>query len=212
MSTAPSSSADLDGSPAGGKRAQTKLANRAALLDAAREVFTEMGYGAASIRDIVRRTDLASGTFYNYFPDKASIFAAVVDERTAELRSRLHDVRVASHGLDAVVREGFAVYFSFIVEDQALFGMLRRNAGTIRELFGTTALEAGILELLADLREVASRGELPGSLDLSFLAAAMGGVAFEVGIRLTEQDEPDVAGAATFASELFLGGIGRLAG
>src|SRR5262249_34993997 len=68
-----------------GKRAQTKDRNRQALLDAAREVFTEMGFGAASIRDIVRRTDLASGTFYNYFPDKETIFGAVLEERTTVL-------------------------------------------------------------------------------------------------------------------------------
>jgi AcrR family transcriptional regulator len=195
-----------------GKRARTKAHNRRVLLAAAQEVFTEMGYGAASIRDIVRRTDLASGTFYNYFPDKAAIFHAVLDERTAELRQRLRRVRAEAEGLDAVVREGFHAYFAFIVEDQALFEMLRRNAGTVRTLFDTPALETGILELLEDLRAVAARGELPSSLDLDYLSSAMGGVAFELGIRLTEQDEPDVAGAARFASELFLGGIGRLAG
>ena len=48
-----------------GRREQNKAENRTALIKAARAVFAEMGYGAASVRDIVRRTDLASGTFYN---------------------------------------------------------------------------------------------------------------------------------------------------
>jgi hypothetical protein len=39
----------------------------------------------------------------------------------------------------------------------------------------------------------------------------MGGVAFELGIRLSAQEPPDVARAARFASELFLGGMARLA-
>jgi len=52
------------------KRERTKASNRAAILEAARDVFAELGYDAATVRDIVRRTDLASGTFYNYFPDK----------------------------------------------------------------------------------------------------------------------------------------------
>ena len=39
----------------------------------------------------------------------------------------------------------------------------------------------------------------------------MGGVAFELGIRLSEQDPPDVERTARFASELFLGGMERLA-
>ena len=71
-----------------GRREQNKAENRTALLKAARAVFAEMGYGAASVRDIVRRTDLASGTFYNYFKDKDEIFEAVVGELTGELLRR----------------------------------------------------------------------------------------------------------------------------
>ncbi|HMJ03890.1 MAG TPA: hypothetical protein VK506_13185, partial [Conexibacter sp.] len=76
-----------------------------------------------------------------------------------------------------------------------------------RELFDTPALQLGILELREDLE---ARGELPPGLDLDALAAAMGGVAFELGIRLTEQQSPDVERTARFASELFLGGMARL--
>lgn len=191
-----------------GKREATKAQNRRAILDAATEVFTEMGYGAASIRDVIRRTGLASGTFYNYFPDKQSVFRAVLDEHTTELRRRLREARARARDAEAIVREGFHTYFSFIVEDRALFEMLRRNAGTVRELFDTPALELGILELREDLAVVA---ELE-ALDLDALAAAMGGVAFELGIRLSEQEPPDVERAARFASELFLGGMARLIG
>jgi len=81
-----------------GRREQNKAENRAALLKAARAVFAEMGYGAAGVRDIVRRTDLASGTFYNYFKDKDEIFEAVVGELTGELlrRHRLGRARAAT--------------------------------------------------------------------------------------------------------------------
>jgi AcrR family transcriptional regulator len=192
-----------------GKREQTKTQNRQAILDAAQEIFTEIGYGASSIRDIVRRSGLASGTFYNYFPDKQSVFQAVLDAHTTELRRRLREARARARDPETVVREGFRLYFSFIVEDRPLFEMLRRNAGTVRELFDTPALQLGILELREDL---AAQGHLPAGLDVDALAAAMGGVAFELGIRLSEQDPPDVERAAHFASELFLGGMARLAG
>ncbi len=193
---------------AAGKREVTKAQNRRAILDAAQEIFTEMGYGAASIRDVVRRSGLAAGTFYNYFPDKESVFQAVLEEHTTELRRRLREARSRARDAETIVREGFEMYFSFIVEDRPLFEMLRRNAGTVRELFDTPALELGILELREDL---AARGVLPAALDLDALAAAMGGVAFELGIRLSAQDPPEVERAARFASELFLGGMERLA-
>jgi AcrR family transcriptional regulator len=71
-----------------GKRDRTKAQNRAAILGAAREVFAELGYDAAGVRDITRRTDLASGTFYNYFPDKEAVFREVLDESAKEVRRR----------------------------------------------------------------------------------------------------------------------------
>ena len=76
-----------------GRREQTKAANRAAILDAAREVFAEQGYEGVGVRDIVRRTDLASGTFYNYFPDKEAVFGAIVEEFGTEARRRVRTAR-----------------------------------------------------------------------------------------------------------------------
>ena len=37
-----------------GKREQTKKDNRNAILEAAREVFVKLGYGATTVRDIIR--------------------------------------------------------------------------------------------------------------------------------------------------------------
>ena len=74
--------------PVAGRRERTKAANRAAILAAALDVFAEQGYEATGVRDIIRRTDLASGTFYNYFPDKEAIFRALVEETGREARRR----------------------------------------------------------------------------------------------------------------------------
>ena len=58
--------------PPDGKRARNKRANRAAILEAARRCFLEHGYDAVTIRDVIRLSGLAAGTFYNYFPDKVN--------------------------------------------------------------------------------------------------------------------------------------------
>ena len=79
-----------------GKRERTKAQNRAAIIVAAREVFAELGYDAAGVRDVIRRTDLASGTFYNYFEDKEAVFRAVVDESAQEIRRRLRRLSAAA--------------------------------------------------------------------------------------------------------------------
>ena len=95
---------DDDGGERSGRREQNKAENRTALLKAARTVFAEMGYGAASVRDIVRRTDLASGTFYNYFKDKDEIFEAVVRELTVELLRRHREGRAKARTAEEFFR------------------------------------------------------------------------------------------------------------
>ncbi|MGZ5912984.1 MAG: TetR/AcrR family transcriptional regulator, partial [Reyranella sp.] len=118
-----------------GRREQNKAENRTALLKAARAVFAEMGYGAASVRDIVRRTDLASGTFYNYFKDKDEIFEAVVGELTGELLKRHREGRAKATTAEEFFRCHYTVYFEFVVEDPELLALARKNFTAIRTLF-----------------------------------------------------------------------------
>jgi AcrR family transcriptional regulator len=196
--------------PPVGKRERTKASNRAAILEAARDVFAELGYDAATVRDVIRRTDLASGTFYNYFPDKESVLRALLEESSREMRARVGDARAEARSLEEFVGHAYRAYFDFLVEDRPTFDLLRRNAGTIRALMDEPALGAAAVDdLIADLRDAIGRGEMP-ALDAEYMAAAMAGAGLEVAIRMIERDPPDVEGAAAFATALFLGGIERL--
>jgi AcrR family transcriptional regulator len=196
--------------PPAGKREHTKAANRTAILEAAREVFADVGYDAATVRDVIRRTDLASGTFYNYFPDKESVLRALLEESSREMRARVGDARAEASSLEEFVGHAYRAYFAFMVEDRPTFELLRRNAGTIRALMDEPALGAAAVEdLIVDLRDAIGRGQMP-ALDAEYMAAAMAGAGLEVAIRMIERDPPDVDGAAAFATALFLGGIERL--
>jgi AcrR family transcriptional regulator len=197
------------GGPPGGKRELTKAQNRAAIVEAAREVFAELGYDAAAVRDVIRRTDLASGTFYNYFPDKEAVFRAMLDESARDVRRRLLAVRAGAHTLEEFVGDAYRAWFEFLVEDRLMFALVQRNADTIRAMVGDPILGAGVQELLDDLRAAIERGDIP-PVDAEYLAGAMVGAAFELAIRMAERSPPDVEGAARFATKLFLGGIERL--
>jgi AcrR family transcriptional regulator len=192
-------------------RERTKHANRAAILAAGREVFAADGYGAASVRDIVRRTDLASGTFYNYFPDKASIFAALVRDVAAEALRRARDARREASSPRGFVEDAYRAYFAFVVEDPATLAFVARNLGTIREQFGETVLEAGAAELREDLEAAIAAGEL-APVDVDYCAHAMIAVGIELGQRLVLRDPPDVEGATAFATALFAGGLAQGSG
>ena len=200
---------DVAAPRAAGKREQTKAANRAAILTAARQVFAELGYGAASVRDVVRRTDLATGTFYNYFPDKESVLRALIDEAAGEINVKTHRARAASQTLEEFVASGFRAYFEHLAADRELFELMRRNAGTIRAMFDEPAIGQGTEQIAEDLRAGVAGGLLP-ELDAEYMARAMVGAGFEVAVLMLDRDPVDVEGAVGFVTELFLGGIERM--
>jgi AcrR family transcriptional regulator len=192
-----------------GKRERTKAANREAILVAARRVFSDIGYGAASVRDVVRETDLATGTFYNYFPDKESVLRALVGEITVEARARVRAARTAATTLEGFVSAGFRAYFEFLAEDPETVALMRRNSGTIRAMFDEPALGAGIDELRADLETAVTEGRIPAH-DADLMAMAMVGAGVEIGLHMVERDPPDVERAVTFVTDVFLGAFERI--
>ena len=197
------------GDDAGGKRALTKAQNRALILSAAHDVFTELGYEATTVRDIIRRTPLASGTFYNYFPDKESVFRAVVEEGIRNTRRRVREDRRTARTFEEFLLNAYRTYFRYIAEDRATFDLMRRNAEAIRTLKENPEFSAGPYELLEDVREAISRGLIRG-VDPEYLATAVAAVAIELGLLMVKRETPDVEFTARFAATVFLGSIDAL--
>lgn len=192
-----------------GKRELNKAQNRKAILAAALEVFVELGYGAATVRDIIRRTNLAAGTFYNYFPDKESVFLALINEHLRQLDARLHEARKDAKDPDSFFSASYRAMFEHLALNRSTFDLLRRNAGTLRSLLGQSVMGSNIQSAVEDIREATRRGILP-NVDAEYLASAMAGVAFEVALRMVEREPIDVDYAAAFATAIFVGTVKEL--
>jgi AcrR family transcriptional regulator len=189
-----------------GKREQTKVQNRRTILQAARQVFAELGYGATTVRDIVRATPLASGTFYNYFKSKEEIFQAIEDESALRIRPRLRAERARAQSIEAFISAGFRTFFEYVEGDQNSFRAIRRQTDAMRVRMDTPEIIAGFDELREDLETAISKGLLP-PVDADYLMAAFVGVAFEIAERMLRRNDTDPASAAEFATALFLGGV-----
>src|SRR5581483_12294823 len=100
-----------------GKREQTKLANRQAILDAARAVFGELGYETATVRDIIRRTGLSVGAFYNYYRSKEEVFEALADDGARRFRPILHAVHEQATDFESYLRGAVRAYFEFTARE-----------------------------------------------------------------------------------------------
>jgi AcrR family transcriptional regulator len=196
-----------DDAVAAGRREERKAQNRAKLLAAARRVFAEKGLGAATARDIVRQTDLATGTFYNYFDDKEHVFQALLEELAEKARAAVREQQTPGLSLEERVELAYGVYFALVLEERELFAVVRRNADLVAMTPGKELFEAGIADLIEDLREWADAGDVPG-VDLDYLATAMVGVGFQVATHLVDRDPPDTGAAALFCTTLVLRGLG----
>ncbi|HEY0631511.1 MAG TPA: TetR/AcrR family transcriptional regulator [Thermoleophilaceae bacterium] len=198
------------GEAEGGRREERKAQNRAKLLLAARKVFAEKGYGEATARDIVRETDLATGTFYNYFEDKQDAFMALLDEMSEKGRALARAQRQdPASSLEERIAGAYRAYFEWAVQENDLFDVFRRNASVIALLPDREPFELGISELLEDLTAWAEAGDIPRG-DFEYLAVAGVGMGFQIATHLVEGDPPDVEGATRFCTRMFMGGLRAL--
>src|SRR5579863_3038420 len=67
------------------KRVAQGGATRAALLEAARDLFGTQGYAATSTEEIVVRAGVTKGALYHHFADKESLFRAVFEQVQREV-------------------------------------------------------------------------------------------------------------------------------
>jgi AcrR family transcriptional regulator len=193
-----------------GKREQTKLANKAAILEAARLVFAELGYEATTVRDIIRRTDLASGTFYNYFKSKEELFHALHDDGVRKFKPLLRAARDASGGsFELFLVRACRAYFDFLKEDHVFEAELAARPDWTRVRFDTPESLAIFDELKALLASYAQDQHLTG-IDPELLTASAVGMAQEMGERILRGKITDLDRAAQFAADLILGGIARI--
>lgn len=192
-----------------GKREETKASNRQAIIDAARRVFAELGYGATTVRDIIRATELASGTFYNYFKSKEEVFQALQDETALRVRPRLRAERIRARNFEEFISGSFRTFFDFVKNDHTTFATMRRNPEMQRVRIDTPEVVAGFDELRSDLEIAIENGVMP-DVDPNLLMAAIVGVAFEVANHMIARDEVTADDAAEFATALFLGGVRAL--
>ena len=190
-----------------GKRARSKAANRRAILEAGRRVFARIGFEATTVRDIIRETDLAAGTFYNYFKSKESVFEAIAQDSTYRFREHLSGVRARASTLDVYFREAYLAYFSFIASEneEAIKGGAPHLA-LIGVRVDTPEMLAVADEIRNDLAHILARNEAPG-IDIDYLTAAAIGVAREMGDNMLQRRPVDVQGATAFATAVLLAGV-----
>jgi AcrR family transcriptional regulator len=108
-------------------RAQSKLKTRRRVLSAARALFMERGYEAATIRDIAAAAGLSTGAVFASFVDKTDLFNAVMAEDFHRIIDDLCQTSKPEAGLEdgvmAVFEGGYAFHLKQLPLLQAAVGL-----------------------------------------------------------------------------------------
>jgi AcrR family transcriptional regulator len=193
-----------------GKREQTKLANRSAILDAAREVFGELGYEVATVRDIIRRTGLAAGTFYNYYRSKEEVFEALADDGAHRFRPILRACFATADSFETYLRAAIQAYFDFIADEHESWQARRPPSERQPHMtVQTPEMERVYEEVHGAFLTAMERGDAP-RVDADYLATAAIAIAREIGEQMLLRRPIDTNTAANFAVSLILGGVPAL--
>jgi len=105
-----------------GVRNEQKAATREKVLDAARDLFNEIGYDETTIRAIAERAGVSVGSVFTTFASKAEVLSHVMNHRLSELYAEFDRVVPFLRGSTAdKLCSIFAIHYAFETRRVKLF-------------------------------------------------------------------------------------------
>lgn len=139
-----------DGQRPANRGPKAAAGNRAALVGAAREIFTEHGLDAPLSR-IARRAGVGQGVLYRHFPDRDALAAAVLEENVRQIERA---AATRGTGPDAVL----GVLTWHLTQSAAFIGLLHADGAD-----GALSSAHTLARDLSERVERALRGCLPAT-------------------------------------------------
>lgn len=108
------------------RRERRKLELRGRMVDAALDLFEEQGYEATTVADICARADVATKTFFNYFPTKQHLIREIAHQSIEGFLVDIETVR--SEG--SSTRERLVQFFDMVTSAATEVGPKHREVLT----------------------------------------------------------------------------------
>lgn len=151
-------------------------ATRRKILDAAIDVFAEVGYAAAAWGTIIERTGMTKGALYHHFDSKESLASAIIEEGSDTLLVAFRNVcGSSSPALENMIHGTFTVANVLRSDkmvraaEQLTFGLIGFNEAAARFC-------AGVVELMAaEARRASAEGDLRPELDPAMVSESIVG-------------------------------------
>lgn len=107
------------------RREQKKRDNRAAIISAAEELFSDKGYRGATVQEISERAGLSKGAVYLYFKSKEELFLNVCLRGIEGFGTSLEAAAAGADGLEERIKAVYLAYIRHSLEEPDVFRVLR---------------------------------------------------------------------------------------
>jgi AcrR family transcriptional regulator len=106
----------------------TGAERRAAILDAAMEVFARRGYHGSSIDEIAKAAGISKALIYEHFPSKKDLHTSLLEHQVDDLLGRLDASAATGEPGDQRLRAGVDAFLGFVQEHREAWRMLYRDS------------------------------------------------------------------------------------
>jgi AcrR family transcriptional regulator len=195
-------------------------ARREAIIEVARQVFSEEGYAAASMSTIAARLGGSKGTLYNYFKSKEALFEAYIEQACGQWRAWIFDLpddhAVAAADVEAVLTDLGERFLGHLVTESSIRLMQlviaeAQRAPELALVFYEAGPSGGLARLTAFLEAAKAAGHIePPDCRLAaqqFLSLCRGHLYFRYSLNVIPRPTPaEIKAEIGRAVRLFLGG------
>lgn len=194
------------------RRARERQQRRTDILQAAESVFAAKGFHAASIEQIARATELATGTVYLYFKDKEALYIELFEQKMKELTATIRDEVAAIKDPVEALKTLVPARMGYFGRNRTFFQIYAREGVNRYESRhdrwkGVIELYEEYLTLLTKLiRSCQQRGRVRKGNPRLFAVALSGMMIQLTRDWLQNQEDTPLSERAQFVVELFLNG------
>lgn len=145
---------------------------RAAIVDAARDIFSQYGYKKTTLDDIASSLHRVKSSLYYYFRNKEDLFKAVVEYEAARASRITHAAVDRETTPEAKLRAYFTTMLVFIDETMNYYKLIREEMVDVLS-FAEEAKKSHEQETLRFMRYILNEGVEDGSFTITHIEGAV---------------------------------------
>lgn len=133
-----------------------------AIEQAAAELFAELGYARTTTNKIAQRAGVSIGSLYQYFPNKDSLLAALLDRHHADVHAIVHKALTRLKDPHTELEQGWRQFIAELIDvhtahpalTKALSAEVVGESATVADKIKREDRQSGIATLLATRPDV----------------------------------------------------------